>query len=222
MLVSRALRPIGIAVVLLLAACTPRPTPTPQPTQTPTVVATPVPESPHFRVDSRASIINYTTFGPAGLQFPGTFNTSGNAIVLVPEGEGYRVKIDVVIDGKSVTAVNGLVRGALYNGLEIDKYPFGHFVADSKQLIHLTNPEPIQFTASGTLELHGRTRQIDLPVTMTVRDGRLQAAAETTVDLLDFEVNVPTAIINSRTNFKVLIVAAQDSSTATAAVTQPH
>jgi polyisoprenoid-binding protein YceI len=107
-----------------------------------------------------------------------------------------------------VTAVNGLVRDALRSNLEVDKYPFGHFVADSREIVK-PGSQSTTITASGTLELHGRTRTVEIPVTVTLDASKLTATLETSVDLLDYEVNVPTALMNSKVTFKAAIVAVQ-------------
>jgi polyisoprenoid-binding protein YceI len=207
---------IGGCLLWLIAGCAARPTPTPQPTLTPTPPATTVPQTPRYQIDPAASIIRYQATGALNLQLPGTFGVTGDAIILVPEGGAYRVKLDVVIDGTSVTAVNGLVRDALYNNLEVNKYPTARVVADSVELVTLTDG-PIPFTASGTLTLHGVTRTIQLPIIMTISDGVLTANGETTLDLLDYAVNVPTAVMSSTITFKAEIRATEQVAEVTTA-----
>lgn len=191
---------VGGCLLWLCAGCAARPTPTPQLTLTPTPPATAVPQTPRYQIDPIASIIRYQATGALNIQLPGTFGVTGDAVLLVPEIGGYRVKLDVVIDGNTVTAVNGLVRDALYNNLEVSKYPTARVVADSVELVTLTDGA-IPFTASGSLTLHGVTRTIQLPITMTIRDGVLTASGETTLDLLDYDVNVPTAVMSSTITF---------------------
>ena len=198
-----------ILLSLVVSGCGVPITSTPLPTLTPTVSVTEAPEIPTYIIDNSQSIINYIATGPLNITIPGTFSMKGSTVRLVPEGEGYRIKIDALIDGNSVTAVNGLVRDALRASLEVDKYPFGHFLADSKEIVRPgTSPTP--FTASGTLELHGRTRTVEIPIMMAINDGKLTANLETRLDLLDYEVNVPTAIMNSKVTFKAAIVALQE------------
>jgi polyisoprenoid-binding protein YceI len=189
---------------LLAIGCAARPTPTAAPTLTPTA-ATEAPDFPRYAIQPQRSIINYLATGALNLQLPGTFGVIGNDVQLVPEGDGYRVKIDVVIDGKSVTAVNDLIRSVLVINLEVDRFPTARFVADSVELIALSDGA-IPFTASGTLTLHGQVRSIRMPIRMTVIDGLLTATGETRLDLLDYGVNVPTAIMNSTITFKATII----------------
>ena len=202
---------------LLISACGATVTSTPLPTLTPTVAATEIPQTPTYAIDNAGSVINYVATGPFNISFPGTFSMKGNTVRLVPEGDGYRLKLDGVIDGESVTAVNGLVRDALRGNLELDKYPYGYFIADSKEIVK-PGPTPTQFTASGTLQLHGRTRTVELALTVTLKDGKLTLTGETGLDLLDYEVKVPTAVMNSKITFKANIVALES---AVQAGTQP-
>jgi polyisoprenoid-binding protein YceI len=197
-----------IGLALVICACGVRVTSTPLPTLTPTVPATDASQIPSYTIDDKQSIINYVATGPLNISLPGTFRTQGKTVLLVPEGESYRIKIDTLIDGNSVTAVNGIVRDALRSNLEVDKYPFGHFIADSKEIVKL-GPKPTTFTASGTLELHGHTRTVEIPISATLDGAKMTATLETSVDLLDYEVNVPTAIMNSKVTFKAAIVAVQ-------------
>ncbi|MBX3083114.1 MAG: YceI family protein [Anaerolineae bacterium] len=212
-------------LALLIAACfllgcTARPTATPQPTLTPTIPATPIPKQPLYQIDTQASIVDYLGTGAFNIQFPGTFSLKGNQIALVPEGDGYRVKVDVVMDGNSVTAVNDLVKGALYNNLEVPKYPTARVLLDSVELIKLDDSGgEIKFTGSGTIDLHGVVRNISIPLTMTIKDGTLHATGETKLDLLDHNVNVPTAIMSSTITFKANITALEVTDRAVAATT---
>jgi polyisoprenoid-binding protein YceI len=205
------MRKTGLILLSLVAsACGIRVASTPLPTLTPTTSVTEAPQIPTYIIDNRQSIIDYIATGPLNITIPGTFSLKGHSVRLVPEGDGYRIKIDALIDGNSVTAVNGLVRDALRASLEVDKYPFGRFIADSKEIVRPA-AMPMPFTAAGTVELHGRTRTVEIPITITITDGKLTATLETRLDLLDYEVNVPTAIMSSKVTFKAAIVALQES-----------
>jgi len=211
---------VVLVTACLLMSCAARPTATPQPTLTATAPATPVPKSPLYKIDIKTSIVNYLGTGAFNIQFPGTFSLLGKQIALVPEGDGYRVKVDVIMDGNSVTAVSDLVKGAWYNNLEVSKYPTARVLIDSVELIKLdTSGNEIKFTASGTLDLHGVVRNISLPLTMTIKDGKLHAVGETKIDLLDHNVNVPTAIMNSSITFKADITAMEVTEEAQVAAT---
>jgi hypothetical protein len=89
-------------------------------------------------------------------------------------------------------------------------------IADSKEILK-PGATPIPFTASGTLQLHGRTRTVELTLIVTLADGKLTLSGETGLDLLDYAVNVPTAVMNSKITFKANIVALDSSAAAATA-----
>ncbi|MBX3063224.1 MAG: YceI family protein [Anaerolineae bacterium] len=197
----------GVLILLTLmpASCAAQPTTTPQPTLTPTIPATPAPQMYNYAIDPAASVIDYLAIGAFNIQMPGTFKLFGNTILIVPENGKYRVKADVLIDGNSVTAINGIVRDALMNNLEVSKYPTARVILDSLELVEPDasgNLADTAVTLSGTLDLHGVTRNITIPVTLKITNGVLSAIGETKLDLLDHKVNVPTAIMNSTITFK--------------------
>ncbi len=57
------------------------------------------------------------------------------------------------------------------------------------------------FTVTGTLELHGRTRPLSMPLVLTHTDGVLHATGEVMLDLRDFEAHVPDTIMASQIVF---------------------
>lgn len=200
----------AILSALMLAACNPA-TPTPPPTATATSAptATPAPNEQRYGIDPKTSIIDYMASGALGIQFPGTFSILGDEIKLIPDGDGYQIKVTVLIDGKSVTAVNDLVKGALTANLEVDKYPTATFIAAATTPIQLMAGTQ-QVIAKGELTLHGETRVIEMPIAVTISGDALDQIAivgETKLDLLDYKVNVPTAILSSTITFKASLVA---------------
>jgi polyisoprenoid-binding protein YceI len=202
-------RLIVFLMVLIVSACASAPAPTPTPSPAPTITPTPLPDSVVFVIQLDSSIINYDAQGPgllSGVRYPGTFSLLGDSIIFVPEGENtYRVEITAVFDGRSVTAVNGLVRDALLSNLEVDKYPTGQFVARSDEPVRLD--PTIEFTASGELTLHGRTRPVQIPFTLQLDGNTLTAQGGIELDLIDYEVFVPTAVMKSIVRFDANITA---------------
>jgi polyisoprenoid-binding protein YceI len=199
-----------LLALIFLAACGTSATSTPRPT--PTLTPTPVPEITLFIVDNSQSIINYTAIGALNMHFPGTFNTESSTVEFVPEAGGYRVKIDILINGNSVTAVNGVIRDALKSSLETDKYPQAHLTGLSKEIVSAPSGT-LNITVTGTLELHGQTHTVDLPLNITISNGKLQGGGELEIDLLNYGVNVPTAIMSSKVIFKASVVALAAEST---------
>ncbi|CAG1011322.1 hypothetical protein ANRL4_04377 [Anaerolineae bacterium] len=202
-------RLMTFVILMLISGCAARPAPTPRPTLTPTSAFTVVPESPRYLIDNERSILRYTAFGQGLLgfaQIPGEFKLKGRTVTLVPEGEGFRVKLEMVIDGNTATAANGLLLTTLRSILEIEVFPFAYVSADSTQIVSLTE-ESLSLTLIGTLELHGHKRPLDLPITLSIKDGILKGKGTIELDLNEYEVNVPTAIMSSRIKFEAEIVA---------------
>jgi polyisoprenoid-binding protein YceI len=187
------------------ATATPAPTLTALPTIPPT--GTPIP-SRLFNVTDNLSILNYeAVLQLGGAKIGGTFAVKGLTIKATPDTTGkYNLDVDIRFDGNSVTGANDLVVSALKSNLEVDKYPYGRFLATSKMAIAL-GETPVDVVLDGTLELHGVQRPFTLPVTITVTKAQLVAQGTTSLDLTDFKVNVPTAIMKSQISFTAKITA---------------
>lgn len=209
---SRSLRSLALALLpamFSLSACAARTSPTPQPTFTPTPDVTPLPETPTYILDTGVSVFRYRAVGNGifgALQVPGTFRLKEGEVQLAPEADGYRLKVRLVIDGNSATAVDRFVLNAVKSALEVEKYPFATFAAASKEILQLS-AAPIPFTVSGTLDLHGRVRQLEFPFTLTLIGDTIQGSGDLVLDLYDYDVNVPTMFIKSQLWFTVEIAA---------------
>ncbi|HRE47665.1 MAG TPA: YceI family protein [Aggregatilineales bacterium] len=200
---------LGIARTVLICCAPP---PTFQLTFTPTADVTLVPETPRFVVDTIQSVFRYTASGQGILgiaQLPGIFKLSGWDVLLVPEGVGYRVKVAIQIDGNTATAVNGLLLSTLRQVLEIDANPYADFIGDATTLVTLEALEKdgVEVVISGTLELVKKTRQVELPVRLMLKDGVLSARGTVSLDLGLWDIHVPTAIMSSTIRFEAEIYA---------------
>jgi polyisoprenoid-binding protein YceI len=199
----------------LLSACGAPQGTTSQSTLDSTAAITPRPESPRFAIDNEKSAMNYVATG-AGLfgfaQLPGLFRLKGRAAVFVPEGDAYRIRVDLVIDGNTATALNTLFLNQLWAILEIDKFRYAYFEGDSKELVTL-GPGPTPFTVAGTLDLHGHKVPLEMPLTMTIHDGVIQAHGDVVIDLGDYGCNVPSAVMSTRITFKIEITARKTTGT---------
>jgi polyisoprenoid-binding protein YceI len=200
-----------IACILVLSACGTSLTSTPAPTLTPIPLSkTPAPDVRIFHVVDDQSDIKYQAILQiGGLKMDGTFSTKGKIITMVPVGEGSTLDIDIQIDGNSVTGANSLVVDALKGNLETTKFPYEHFLAKTVQPLKF-GPQPVQTMAVGTIELHGQSQPIELPITVTLIDHRLTATGSTTLELLNFGVNVPTALMKSQITFQANMTSQED------------
>jgi polyisoprenoid-binding protein YceI len=193
------------------AGCGSAATATPAPTLTaipPTGTA--APQTRTFNVLDSESIINYVaTLQLGGAQIGGSFKTQGQSITAIPEKDAYTLKLDIVFDGNSVTGANDLVVNALKGNLEVDKFPYGRFTATTADPIDLEKAQTVATKAQGTLELHGVQRPFILPVNITINASahKLRIQGSTSLDLLDYKVNVPTAFLKSEISFSADVVA---------------
>lgn len=192
----------AILILLFLTGCGTSATATPAPTLT-AIPPTGTPVTGRlFTVSSTLSIVNYeATLQLGGAKIGGTFAINGQTIKAIPDSDGkYLLEIDIQFVGNSVTGANDLVVSALKSNLKVDKYPYGRFLAKSKEAITL-GETPVQTILEGTLEVHGVQRSASLPVQITLIKNQLAATGSTSVDLIDYKVNVPTAIMKSQITF---------------------
>jgi polyisoprenoid-binding protein YceI len=61
-------------------------------------------------------------------------------------------------------------------------------------------------TAVGTLELHGQTLPVQMPVTLAMHDGQVSASGQITLELTDYGVLVPS-MIKSKITLNAQLVA---------------
>lgn len=191
-----------ILLMLVLAACGAAPAPTATPTAVPDRQLDPValrdPVERIFAIDTDASLMRYRAQGQGALgvvHIPGSFKLAGHDVVLTPEGDGYWLDVVLVVDGATATAPNSLFLNVLRATLEIEKYPTATFAGRSEELIRLGD-SPIQFTVVGELELHGRRRPLSMPLTLRYGDGVLHAMGEVSLDLRDYEAQMPEALMS--------------------------
>jgi len=203
-----------IFVCLLLMGCSAAPTQTPQPTLTPTTAATAVPDALTYNIDTAQSAVKYLATGPLNAQYPGTLKLAGNVITLLPEGSGYRVKLDVIFDHQTVTATDSFMRRTMLSSIEADKYPTSRLILESKEAVKV-GAQAVTFTASGTYDLHGHQQIVELPVTLLTKDKQAQASCDLLVNLPDYNVKLPPVVVNNTVTFSVQAVASQGAIPAT-------
>jgi polyisoprenoid-binding protein YceI len=184
------------------------PTPTATATATPPATATLTAEGLSFAVDTAKSVFGYTGTGQGVLGFAkltGTIGLSGTAVELMPEGEGYRVRINLQIDTMTATAINDLLLNTLRGVLEVDKHPYAYFYGQSDAVVALPDGQTAQVNLVGTLELRKFKLPLTVPIRITRNGDTLTGSTQLNVDLVDYKINVPTAIMNSKIVFDVSI-----------------
>jgi hypothetical protein len=190
------------------SACAAQPTPTPVPTFTSlAVIADSATTNPTLRyaVDVKLSIFRYQASGQGifgATKLPGTFGVESGEVLLVPNGGGLlRLRADLFIDGRTTTAVNDLILGVMRSALEVEKYPTSALNVASKAAFDsapLHAGKPLVVPISGTLQIRDVTRTLELPLILRLSGELLTGQGTLTLDLSDYGISVPTAIIDSK------------------------
>lgn len=80
--------------------------------------------------------------------------------------------------------------------IESDKYPKATFkgkITDASK-IDLTKDGTYTVSATGDLAMHGVTKSITTPATVTVKSGKVSAKAEFNVKLADYKISIPSVV----------------------------
>lgn len=83
--------------------------------------------------------------------------------------------------------------------MESDKYPKSTFKGTISEpaAVQATVDGTYKVTVAGDLYIHGVTRRITLPATITVKAGKLSAAAVFTVRTSDYKISIPATVKNN-------------------------
>ena len=183
-----------LSALLLLAACGGRDPAsgalvTPPPTEAAATI---------LHVYPAASRVGFDAQALGGrMQVAGTYGIVGGTVTLRPEADQLRIMVYLEIDTPSVTVGNGLVDEALKLGMETDLYPRAVFQASSVEPVPVTDEE-VAFTLDGTLTLHGQTQPVQMTVgPATVIDNHMESTSSMTIDLANYGISLPAAVVNS-------------------------
>lgn len=80
------------------------------------------------------------------------------------------------------------------NYLESEKYPNGTFKGKIQESIDLKTPGTYTVTASGSLTIHGVTKQVTIPGKIISSGNELKLEFKFPVKLEDFKVEIPTLV----------------------------
>lgn len=81
-------------------------------------------------------------------------------------------------------------------GIETGRFPTATFTLDTAQGIPegLAQGQAVTTTITGTLELHGVTKEISMPVEAQVVDGVLVIVGDTVIQFADYDITAPSAV----------------------------
>ncbi len=205
-IVRRLLPVLALLVMTACSGASNPPTATPSPT--PTITPTPAANAERFETVNTAPVFNYKATGIITIE--GSFKLVMGSLVLTPDTDPntYRLRVTLVIDGNSVTAPGDFWISLMRRVLEIDKFPTATFNGESKQPITWKDGEGT-FIAAGTLELRGRKRPVEIPfqISRNAADTLLKGTGKVDIDLGQFDIPVPTALMSPLMQFVITLTA---------------
>lgn len=79
------------------------------------------------------------------------------------------------------------------NYMESDKYPRADFkgVITNNSVVNYTTNGTYNVTVKGKLTMHGITKDVDIPGTITVKDGKLTTSSTFNVAVADYNITIP-------------------------------
>jgi hypothetical protein len=94
------------------------------------------------------------------------------------------------------------------NYMESDKFPKAQFkgkIANMNE-VNLTKDGTYKASVTGELTIHGVTKTVTVPGTVTVKGGNATASAKFTIHLADYKVEVPSVVSDKVAKDAVIVV----------------
>ncbi|MCU0429710.1 MAG: YceI family protein [Cytophagaceae bacterium] len=82
------------------------------------------------------------------------------------------------------------------NYLESAKFPTATYKGSFTGTYDLSKDGEYALSSSGDLTIHGVTKQVNIPVTLTVKNGLASITSKFNVKLEDYSIKVPTVVFN--------------------------
>jgi polyisoprenoid-binding protein YceI len=132
-----------------------------------------------------------STVGFVGAKVTGSHTggfSSFEGVVSVTDGTPEGSSVEVVIDTTSIWADNEKLTGHLKSSdfFDVEVFPTATFSSTA-----IAANEDGTYTLTGNLQLHGVTKQISFPARIEVDDQGFTAAAEFTINRMDFDIKYP-------------------------------
>ncbi|MGE3076636.1 MAG: YceI family protein [Dehalococcoidia bacterium] len=109
--------------------------------------------------------------------------------------EGKASAATITADMTKLKSQESLRDGQLRNqGIEYSKFPTSTFALSTTEIpSDLVDGKTASLTLKGSLTLHGVTKDIEMPVEVTLKDGVLVVVGETDIQFEDYSIKKPTA-----------------------------
>ena len=88
------------------------------------------------------------------------------------------------------------------NYMESDKYPKATFkgIIENYETILLTKDNTYKINVTGILTMHGVSKKITLPATITIKNGGISSQANFTILLADYNIKIPSVVAKNISN----------------------
>jgi len=139
----------------------------------------------HWNVDHAKSHLGFAVKW-SGEPFVATFKTWNADIHLDPDDLTHAhivAAIDLASEVSDSPENDTSLKGS--EGLFVSQYPAARFVSSN-----IVRRDATSYVANGTLALHGFTRVLDLPFTLTITGNRARAEGKSVVSRLDFGIGM--------------------------------
>lgn len=81
--------------------------------------------------------------------------------------------------------------------MESDKYPHSVFKGKVNEKVDYTKDGVNQVTVTGTMNIHGVTKTITIPGTLTIQNGTIILYTKFDVKMIDYDIKVPSVLGNN-------------------------
>jgi len=83
------------------------------------------------------------------------------------------------------------------NYVESDKFPICTFKGKINETIDYTKDGEYKVTVKGTMDLHGVTKELEIPGTLTVKGGLILLNAKFKIKVADYKIKVPSMYVQN-------------------------
>ena len=108
-------------------------------------------------------------------------------------------EVDINLLIKSFLFKNALMQEHFNeNYMESDKFPKASFKGFIQQLSNVNWGKDGIYSSilAGNLTIHGVTKSLNLPITITIKDGKVSGKASFTIDPKEFNISIPSLVEN--------------------------
>lgn len=83
------------------------------------------------------------------------------------------------------------------NYVESDKYPICTFKGKINETIDYTKDGEYKVTVKGTMDLHGVSKEVEIPGTLTVKGGNILMNSKFKIKVADYKIKVPSMYVQN-------------------------